>query len=90
MIDGSTLGGASIVRSLANTSKLNGLRATRFFSGYRNQTIARWRHVLEFVEATCAAGDASDAVDAAVSTFSAINRWLDHVSKCTAKSQHLT
>lgn len=82
VIEGSTLGGASIVRSLAKHLNFNRSRADRFFRGYGDHTIPRWRRVCQFIETNGGPADrSSDTVDMAIQVFAAVKTWMSEVWK---------
>lgn len=79
-IEGSTLGGQIISRSLQQHLGLTAEGGLRFFSGYGDQTEQKWSEFLEFAERLDdGPAELASAVDAAGSVFVAIERTLNEL-----------
>lgn len=77
-IEGSTLGGQFIARSL---SKIEGVAwPTAFFSGYGNLSHQRWQAYLSFADACCPKAEYDLAAATAAFLFQSIKNHLDRVS----------
>jgi len=74
-LEGSTLGGQFIARSLSQIPESN--LPTRFFSGYGELSRQRWEEFLQFADAKCPIGEYEDVVATAISLFGAIKTHLD-------------
>ena len=81
VIQGSTLGGATVVGSLAKNEKLKAVRAAHFFRGYGERTIPSWQHACRFIESTChSMTETHAAIESARCVFLHLERWLTVVA----------
>lgn len=79
VLEGSTLGGQFISKLLRQRLGITQETGGRFFTGYADQTGARWREFGAWAEGLAAANDSQmerDAVDAAKTTFDCFSRWF--------------
>lgn len=76
-LEGSTLGAQAIARQLPRSDAWP--LPIRYFSGYGDQTLARWQAFWDFADRVCPAEAADEACMAAVLAFEAIKRHLDEV-----------
>lgn len=78
-LEGSTLGAQAIARQLPRSDAWP--LPMRYFSGYGDQTLARWQAFWAFVERVCPAEAVDQACVTAVMTFEAIKCQLDEVQR---------
>ena len=77
VLEGSTLGGQVIGRSISRRLGAQAAGALAYYGGHGRETAARWRGFLEELESACAAPAAQDqAIATAIDTFDALRRWL--------------
>ncbi len=83
-IEGSTLGGQVISRSLMKNFGLTFAQGARFFNGYGEQTLFMWQNFLNYV-ATASENKSqyTQAKQAAVQTFQLFKQVLDQSPCCT-------
>jgi heme oxygenase len=79
VLEGSTLGGQVILRSLQMKLGISATAGGRFFAGYGALSGARWRSYLAELERLGGSPhDAAVIEQAALQTFAAFDRWLAH------------
>jgi heme oxygenase len=77
-LEGSTLGGQVILRTLQAQLDISPLAGGRFFASYGPGIGAMWRRYLEVLEDAGKAPHAAEAIErAALQTFAAFDRWFD-------------
>jgi len=74
VIEGATLGGRIVARAVGEHLGLGPSNGACFFEGYGPATGAMWRSFLHGLKACARSRD--EAVEAAVDTFAALERWL--------------
>lgn len=74
VVEGATLGGRIVARAVGEHLGLGPSTGATFFDGYGPATGAMWRSFLDCLKACTTSRD--EAVEAAVDTFAALERWL--------------
>ena len=78
VMEGSTLGGKFIARQVQEKLGLSPEAGTAFFSGYGNETGARWKTFREALSRHSAeTGDEALIIEAAEDTFLRLEEWFD-------------
>ena len=73
VVEGSTLGGQVIARALAKA----GIPLQAYFSGYGEQTGARWKQFCHLLTQATTPENEADIVQSATRTFQALDQWLN-------------
>lgn len=81
VLEGSTLGGQFIARSIEQQFGFREGRGYAFFRSYGDQVGSMWRSFREFAQDSVNEEDTELAVSAADHTFSTIHQWLCPISK---------
>ncbi|RYD33243.1 MAG: biliverdin-producing heme oxygenase [Verrucomicrobiaceae bacterium] len=76
VIEGSTLGGQVISRSLREHLDIHPENGGAYFSGYGPLTGPRWKEFLSKLAEVADGADTQAITDSAVATFEALNHWL--------------
>lgn len=78
VMEGSTLGGQFISRSVKKQLSLDSEEGVRFFSGYGNETGSKWKSFQEALLAYCKIySDEKIIVESANKTFLALEKWFN-------------
>ena len=78
VIEGSTLGGRHILKSLSKQFALSSDEGVRFFQGYGDQTSRNWQYFLHFADSISGQADlCSAAANSAVLVFQMFENVLD-------------
>jgi heme oxygenase len=76
VLEGASLGGQIITRTLGDRLELTNHRGMAFFDGDGTSTVARWRGVLEWLEHVSRSGlRVEEIVTSACETFSSLINW---------------
>ena len=82
VLEGATLGGQVILRTLQSQLDISPLAGARFFASYGKRVGAMWRDYLGALEAGGTTPAGADAIEhAALETFGAFHRWFGQDSK---------
>lgn len=88
VLEGATLGGQVILRSIGPQLGLSQAAGGRFFTSYGSRVGAMWRGYLAILERQAGATDVEHAIIAgAIETFSSFERWFSGTSTGTRLGQ---
>lgn len=76
VIEGSTLGGKIITRTISDTLGLSASDGCAYFAGYGLENGRRWAEFTSAMTQAVPDADADDAVTAAIATYESLRQWL--------------
>lgn len=76
VIEGSTLGGKIITRSVSDSLGLSASDGCTYFAGYRLENGRRWAEFTSAMTQAVPDAEADDAVTAAIATYESLRQWL--------------